>query len=361
MEIKLNFVTEDIVNLPISPKYKEYLDKLNNNEKQDENMNKEIVNKIKEELRNDYTFLHDINNKDYYDIKIVKENNCNQNIDCTIEIKNKQKLNEEIGTKIKECKEKEKILLNLQNNFKKMCEDMKIDEKLLEKKLMSLIEINEKENDLIINKLILQVLDYDNFKKDVEKVKELLINYSNSLFLANCFKISVKRFSPVLAFVASKYIIFLNKEQLFQMLTKIIFKKVFKEIIDQIFSCISEKIIDKEIFKSHKEEYEEFFLFYKEVCYLFPLFNVFDNLKEKEIYELDNDIHLNFSEKLYDKISRIFNQIPKRNGLNLTLSYFKEHTNIEDAYAMSLRRALLFQQKYKVRFPFFKQSSFIYD
>jgi hypothetical protein len=77
--------------------------------------------------------LNDINNQDYYDIKIVKENNSNQNIDCAIEIKNKPKLNEEIERKIKECKEKEKILLNLQNNFKKICEDMKIDEKLLEK------------------------------------------------------------------------------------------------------------------------------------------------------------------------------------------------------------------------------------
>jgi hypothetical protein len=354
-------VAEDILKLPISHKDKEYINKLDNNEKQDETMNKEIVNKIIEELRNNYIFLNDINNQDYYDIKIVKENNSNQNIDCAIEIKNKPKLNEEIERKIKECKEKEKILLNLQNNFKKICEDMKIDEKLLEKKLRSLIKINEKENDLIMNKLIFLALDYDNFKKDVEKVKELLINYRNSLFLANCFKISAKKITPVLSFATSKYIIFLNNEQLFQMLTKIIIKKIFKEIIDELFSCITEKILDNEIFKSHKEEYEEFFLFYKEVCYLFPLLNVFDSSKEKEIYELNKDIHLNLSEKLYDKISRIFNQIPKRNGLNLTLSYFKEHVNIEDAYAMSLRRALLFQQKYKVIFPDFKKSSFIFD
>ena len=60
-------------------------------------------------------------------------------------------------------------------------------------------------------------------------------------------------------------------------------------------------------------------------------------------------------------MSRIDNQIPKRKGLNVTLSYFKEHSNIGLTYAMCLRRILLIHQKYKTNFPNYKKSSFLYD
>ena len=359
MEIKLKLITEDIVNLSIPQKYKEYIKNINNKENQDEAMNKEIEKIIKEELKNNYTFLND-NNKDNYEVKIENKKDSGQKYDCIIEIKSKDKLKEEIEKKINSCKEKEKILMNKQKMFKKMCDEIKIDEKLLENKLTKLSEVHLEDYDKIINQLVSQVLDYNNFKKDVEKIKELIINYRDSLILVDCFKIYLKHIIPSLNYAKSKYIIFLNNEKLFQMLCKIL-QKINKKITNEIFDSISQKISDNEIYKNHKEEYEEYFLFYKEICYLFPLLKFFDNSQEKEIYELDDDLHLYFSENIYDSISRINSQIPKRKGLNLTLSYFKDHYNIQQGYEMSLRRILLFHKNYKVRFPDFKKSSFLYD
>jgi hypothetical protein len=206
MEIKLNVISEDTVNLPISHKYKEYINNLNSTEKQDESMNKEIEKIIKEGLKNNYIFLHDINNKDNYEVKIENKKDLNKNYDFKVEIKNKEKLVKEIEMKINACREKEKILIEKQKEFKKMCDNIKIDEQLLEKKLLKLSKINEEEYDTIINQLVSQVLDYDTLKKDVETIKELLINYRDSLILAKCFKIYLKCIAPPLTYVKGKYI-----------------------------------------------------------------------------------------------------------------------------------------------------------
>ena len=368
MELKLNLISEDYITLPIPQKYKENITNLNNSEKQNETMNKEIETIIKEEIKKNNLFLGDITNQEYFEVNI-KNNNKNdnkkeiksdKNYDYIVEIQSKDKLKEEIEKKINSCMEKEKILMNKQNELKKISDDMKIDENLLEKKLIKLSMINKEEYEPIIDQLVSQVLDYDNFKIDSQKVQQYLINYRESLILGNCFKIYLKRINGPLLYMISKYIIFLNNEKLFQCLNKINIK-ITKIIIDEIFDFILKKIINNKIFYNHKEEFENNLNYYKEVCYLYPILKYFDKSQENNIFELDNDLHLNISEFTYDQMSRIDNQIPKRKGLNVTLSYFKEHSNIGLTYAMCLRRILLIHQKYKTNFPNYKKSSFLYD
>ena len=64
---------------------------------------------------------------------------------------------------------KGKILINKQNEFKKLANNISIDEKLLEKKLLFLNAINNGEEgyyNKIIDEIITQILDYDNFMKE---------------------------------------------------------------------------------------------------------------------------------------------------------------------------------------------------
>lgn len=370
MDIQLNLMSEDYISLPIPHQYKECINNLNNNKEQDVSINKETEKIIKEELKNNNLFLPNITNEEFFDVKITKNNNnvgnnmtdnhSKQNYDYLIEIKSKDKFREEIENKIKICMEKENILLNKQNEFKKICENIKIDQKLLEKKLTNLSQINKDEIEPTINQLVSQVLDFENFKKDAEKTQELMINYRESLILGNCFKIYIRRINKPTLYIISKKIIFLNNDKLFQSLNKINVKLI-KQIIDDIFDSIIKKISNNDIFKNHKEEYEKHFNFYKEVCYLFPILIYFDSSQEKNIYELDKDLNLNFSEYTYDQLSRLDSTIPKRKGLNITLSYFKEHALIENVYSTCLKRHLSIDTKYKTTFPIYKKSSFLYD
>ena len=161
-------------------------------------------------------------------------------------------------------------------------------------------------------------------------------------------------------YILDKSEIFLNNDKLFKMLN-CLFIKLDKQIINEIYESIFLKIADKEIFKKHKEEYEEKLNFYKEVCYLLPIIKFFENSYDKVIFELDEDLELGHSENIFDEILRINNQIPKRNALNNTLNYFKEHTNIVQACEITLKRILLIKKKYKVSLPNFKKSSFLYE
>ena len=353
MEINLSLISEDYLNIPISDKT---IKDLNNQEEENKIENEKIGKIIKEEIKNNALFLKDITKEEYFDVKIDN----NKPFENVIEIKSKDKLKEVIEEKINSCMEKEKILMKKQEELNKISESITIDSKLLEKKLVSLLEINKEEYEKIIDQLVEQILDYDYFIKDVKKVQECLIRYRDSLIIARCFKIYVKKFTKALNYILDKSVIFLNNDKLFKMLN-CLFLKLERKIIDEIYENIFQKISDKEIFKIHKEEYEEKLNFYKEVCYLLPVIRFFENSYNKEIFELEEDLNLEHSENIFDEILRINNQIPKRNGLNNTLNYFKEHTNIEQACEMTLRRVLLIDKKYKINLPNFKRSSFLYE
>ena len=361
MDINLSLISEDYLNIPISNKNEQIINKLNLEEKDIEIKNEKIGKIIKEEIKNNCLFLNKITNDELFNIKIEKNNNDNnKEYENIIEVKCKDKLKEEIEKKINSCIEKENILFKKQEELKKLSESMTIDEKLFEKKIISLLEINREEYEKIIDKIVELILNYENFIKEVNQVQKFLIKYRDSSIIALCFKICVKKFDKVMEYVTDKYVIFLNNEKLIRMFNSISFK-INNNIIDELYENIFQKLCDKEIFKNHKEEYEEKINFYKEVCYLFPIIKFFENRQDKEIYKLEEDLNLEHSENIFDEILRVNNQIPKRNGLNITLDYFKKHTNIEEAYDMSLRRILLIYQKYKILVPSFKLSSFLYE
>ena len=361
MEVNLSLISEDFFKIPISHKNVQILNNLRS-KKDDIETNKEIKGKIiKEEIKNNYLFLENISNEEYFDVKIDKNSSeKNKDYEYIIEVKSKDKLKEDIEKKINLCMEKEKILMKKQEEIKKISENMTIDEILFEKKLISLLEINKDKYEIILNLIVRQILDYDYFINDVKKVQELLIKYRDSIILARFFKICIGKLHKVFKYIVNLSVIFLNNIRLFKMLNSILFK-ISKKTVDGIYEDIFKKISDNEIFKNKKEEYEKKINFYKEICYLFPLLKYFEKTQDKEIYELEEDLHLEYSENIFDEILRVNGRIPKRNGLNITLEYFKEHTNIEQGYEISLRRILLIYQKYKTLPTSFKLGSFLYE
>jgi len=370
MELNLSYKSEDYFNISISQQNKNIFKNLNNIEKGDEINNEEIKKAIREEIKNiNDKALEGIMREDYYDIKMYKndkninnnnDQNKNQKYDYSIEILCKDKVREDIESKISSCMEKEKILINKQNEFKKICDSIEIDEKLLEKKLTSLAEMDTEEYNKIIDEIIPKILDYDNFIKEAKKVEDRLIKYRESSIFALCFKIYLKKISKIIVYLANKSIIFLNNEKLFKFCCNF-FQKIIKKISDDIYESIILKISNNEIYKSHKEIYNQKFNYYKEVCYLFPILKYFDNEQEKEIYEINKDINLKLNEYQYDIIARVDSQIPRRNALNITLEYFKKFSNVEEAYAMALRRSLLIYQKYKIYLTNFKNGAYLYE
>ena len=364
MDINLNLVAEENIFLKISDKNKKILEELENKENSEKN-NEIISNIIREEINIDNIFLKDIVDKELYDLNVKKgdPNEKNNDYDYYIEVKCKDKLSKQIQSKINSCMEKEKILINKQNEFKKLANNISIDEKLFEKKLLSLNVKNDDEEgyyNKIIDEIIPLILDHDNFMKEVAKIEDRLIKYRDSNIISLCFKIYLKRIKNVLTYITSKNIIFLNNEKLFNMASNI-YLKMIKIIINEVYDSILIKISTNEIYKKNKEEYDSKLNFYREICYLFPILKFFENKKENKIYEIEKNEDLYFSENKYDRIARIISQIPKRNGLNITLEYFKEHTNIDQTYAISLRRTLLFYQKFNILYPDYKASSFLYE
>ena len=365
MEVNLNFVAEDYMIIPISKEKKQIIDSIN-----DKN-NEKVKQIIMEEIKDSNLALKGITRQDYYDIKIKKnekkiKNNQNsdkddKNYDYSVEIICKDKMKEEIDSKIKSCIEKEKILINKQNEFKKLVDNIKIDEKLLEKKYMSLIVLDIEEYDIkIINEIIPKILDYDNFIKEVENVEERLIKYRETSIIALCLKIYLKKISKFFLYLATKSTIILNNEKIFKF-TRIFWQNNIIKIMNILYDYIIQQLSDKEIYKNNKEIYNEKLNYYKEICYLLPILKYFEEKQEKKIYEIEEDINLHFNENDYDQMSRVDSQIPRRNALNVTLDYLKKYSDIEEGYAMALRRSLLINQKKKVFITGYKRSSFLYD
>ena len=124
MDVNLSLISEDLLYFPISEDKKEIFDNLVDQEKNEVSKNKIYEKILREELKNNNFYLSEITKEEYFDIKINKRDKNNkkdfnkkENYDYIIEIEGKDKLKGEIETKINSCMEKEKILINKQNEF----------------------------------------------------------------------------------------------------------------------------------------------------------------------------------------------------------------------------------------------------
>ena len=353
MEVDLKILSEDTIILPkITENNSENKNiEINKSENNEINITKSILENIKHNgiylnafVENDYTYnLQKINNDEY-----KMELNCSN------------KIKEEIKEKINTCMKKEQLLNLKKEEFKKIQNDITIDEKLLEKKLISLIGPYKTDYDEIINQIAEKILDYDNFSKEANILKEKLIKYRSSSILQLFFKIYWGRKYSCIIYIAEKYIIFLYNERIFNILCKTI-RTIIKIIVDDTYEKILNKISDNKIFLKHKEDYMKKIQIYKDLSYFSFILQNFDHDKEKNIFTLDEDYNLDFSENIYDNIRRFNYHILKRTGLNISLELFKERINIDYIYASYLSKILLIYEKYKVFLPVYKKGSFLYD
>lgn len=339
------------VNIKISSEDHLILDNI-----QKENESKEnIIESVKENLKDNFIYSQDFIESDYfYNLEKVKNNEYNIEINC------KDKIKEEIKTKLKSCEEKEKILNSKKEQFQKLINDLEIDEKLLEKKLFSLLGKYTEKYDIIVNQIVELFLDYDNFNKEAALLQEKIIKYRSSKILQLCFKIFWQRFHGCIVYILKKYIIFIYNERLFKMTSKLV-RKFIRIIIDDLYDIIFKKISENKIFLDHKESYQKKLKMYKEICYCFYILQSFDKDSEKIIFNIEEDMDLKISENTFDNIGRFNYHILKRTGLNVPLESFLSRVNIDEMNESYFKKILLLYEKYKTIIPIYKICTFLFE
>ena len=339
------------VNIKISSEDHLILDNI-----QKENESKEnIIESVKENLKDNFIYSQDFIESDYsYNLEKVKNNEYNIEINC------KDKIKEEIKTKLKSCEEKEKILNSKKEQFHKLINDLEIDEKLLEKKLFSLLGKYTEKYDIIVNQIVELFLDYDNFSKEAALLQEKIIKYRSSKILQLCFKIFWQRFHGCIVYILKKYIIFIYNEKLFKMTSKLI-QKFIRIVIDDLYDIILKKISENKIFLEHKESYQKKLKMYKEICYCFYILQSFDKNSEKIIFNIEEDMDLKISENTFDNIGRFNYHILKRTGLNVPLESFLSRVNIDEINESYFKKILLLYEKYKTIIPIYKICTFLFE
>ena len=323
---------------------------------QKENESKEnIIESVKENLKDNFIYSQDFIESDYsYNLEKVKNNEYNIEINC------KDKIKEEIKTKLKSCEEKEKILNSKKEQFHKLINDLEIDEKLLEKKLFSLLGKYTEKYDIIVNQIVELFLDYDDFSKEAALLQEKIIKYRSSKILQLCFKIFWQRFHGCIVYILKKYIIFIYNERLFKMTSKLV-RKFIRIIIDDLYDIIFKKISENKIFLDHKESYQKKLKMYKEICYCFYILQSFDKDSEKIIFNIEEDMDLKISENTFDNIGRFNYHILKRTGLNVPLESFLSRVNIDEMNESYFKKILLLYEKYKTIIPIYKICTFLFE
>ena len=345
MEVDLKIYSEDHLILPI----------FQNENETEETKEKNIIKCIKQNLKEDVTYSQNFKEDDY-SYNLQKKNN-NEYI---VEFNCENKLSDETKSKFNLCVEKEKILNSKKEEFKKLQNDFIIDEKLLEKKLTSLIEGYGKGDDDKFDQIIKHILDYESFNKEEALLKEKLIKYRTSPIIQLCFSIYWKRLHNCIIYILNKYIIFLYNEKIFKATSKIL-PKLVRKIIEEIYDTILSKISLDKIFLKQKGDYQKKIKLYKEICSFFFILQSFDNNIEKSIFKADEDINLEISENTFDNIGRFNKCIIKRTGLNTSLESILNRVNIEDIYEKAFRRILLLYERYKANLPLYKRCKFLYD
>ena len=347
MEICLDYISTDSLLLP-----------KNHNRGKDEDL---TLKEIRRNLKENYLFFHNIDNEEYYDLEVFNiNNNASNDNEITIDIKCKEKLAQDLKESISKCMEKELKLIQKQNDFKKICDSFEVNKDLLSKKLFSFIDYEISDYEEIYNKIVEKFLDYRTFISELTAIECKLNKYRESELFCLYFKIYINRVKNLVEYLFTKEVLLLNNEKLFSSVVDITIE-IISKILIQINEYVLKKIIDNPIYKNNKEEYDKKFDLIKEMFSLLPLLKYFDNSnQEYDIFNLDHDIILDLSEVKYEKILQVSSQIPKTQGLNASFSYFKEHTNFKQVFGMSLRRTLLIHNKYKISYPDFVRSSFLF-
>ena len=345
MEVNLNISSEDYL----------ILQNFQTENDSEEIKDKNIIKSVQENLKDNITYSQNFKVTDYsYNLQKKKNDEYN------VELKCEDKLKDEIKSTFNLCAEKEKILNSEKEEFQKLQNGFVIDEKLLEKKLTSLIGGYDKDYEDKINQMIKLILDYENFDKEEKLLKEKIIKYRSSPIIHLCFSIYWKRFHSCIFYTLNKYIIFLYNEKIFKATSKIL-PKLIRKITDEIYDTILSRISQDKVFLKHKGDYLKKLKLYKEISSFFFIFQSFENSSEKNIFNVDEDLNLEISENKYDNIGRFNYYIVKRTGLNVSLESFLNRVNIEDIYAVSYRKILLLYERYKTFLPLYKRCKFLYD
>ncbi len=318
MEVNLLFDTEDSYIFPKNESLFDSLKEANSTIHKDSDFKIEIINpEYKKEINNKTTpkeILNNINNNN---------NNEIQN-EISIKIKPSNETISLINSLLEKGAQQEKKFLELKNEINNLYLNTELNKDKLTKKLMSLLVPETEYYHKNIKSIVEIYLLLDETKKDLKIIENNLFHYKNCKLIILYFNIYSSRMVECVKYLYNKGCLFTSNEKNFS-----IYIDVYNELLKFVIMCanneIKDLLMEKEIYKNHIQEYEELFNLINEMFIFLPVIRYFDMKTQKVVFSsFDDPINLPVTEAEYDIITEITNQMPKKDGLKVTLNNFIE-------------------------------------
>ena len=135
-----------------------------------------------------------------------------------------------------------------------------------------------------------------------------------------------------------------------------------KYVIVSVNNEIKELLMEKEIYKNNINEYEELFNLINEMFIFLPIIRYFDMKTQKIVFtSFDDPINLPVNEAEFEIIREINNQLPKKDGLKVTLKNFMEDVKKKQYNEMAFKIALELYSHYKILYISYIYCSLLFD
>ena len=355
MEVNLLFDTEDSYIFPKNESLFDSLKEANSTIHKDSDFKIEIINpEYKKEINNKTTpkeILNNINNNN---------NNEIQN-EISIKIKPSNETISLINSLLEKGAQQEKKFLELKNEINNLYLNTELNKDKLTKKLMSLLVPETEYYHKIIKSIAEIYLLLDETKKDLKIIENNLFHYKNCKLIILYFKIYSSRMVECVKYLYNKGSLFTSNEKNFSL-----YIDVYNELLKFVIMCanneIKDLLMEKEIYKNHIQEYEELFNLINEMFIFLPIIRYFDMKTQKVVFSsFDDPINLPVTEAEYDIITEITNQMPKKDGLKVTLNNFIESIKKKQYREMAFKISLELYKHYKVLYVSYVYCSLLFD
>ena len=201
----------------------------------------------------------------------------------------------------------------------------------------------------------------DETKKELKIIENNLFQYKNCKLIILYFKLYSFRMIDSVTYLFEKGCLFSSNEKNFSIYMES-YNDLLKYVIASANNEIKELLMEKEIYKNHINEYEELFNLINEMFIFLPIIRYFDMKTQKIVFtSFDDPINLPVNEAEFEIIREINNQLPKKDGLKVTLKNFMEDVKKKQYNEMAFKIALELYSHYKILYISYIYCSLLFD
>ena len=348
MEVNLLFDNEDSFIFPKKESLFNSIKEANSTIQKDSDFTIEIINpEFKEEIKKNTTIEDILNNKEEKSI--------------SIKIKPSNETLLSINSLLEKGAQQEKKFAELKNKIENLYSSIHLDKNKITKKLMSLLIPATDYYHKILKSISDIYLLLDETKKELKIIENNLFQYKNCKLIILYFKLYSFRMIDSVTYLFEKGCLFSSNEKNFSIYMES-YNDLLKYVIASANNEIKELLMEKEIYKNHINEYEELFNLINEMFIFLPIIQYFDMKTQKIVFtSFDDPINLPVNEAEFEIIREINNQLPKKDGLKVTLKNFMEDVKKKQYNEMAFKIALELYSHYKILYISYIYCSLLFD